>query len=371
VVVLLFFFSAPTIMLEEKEAPMAGKFMIYGATGYTGKLVARAAKALGLRPLLAGRNDVRLKTVAGQHGFECRTIDLGDAAGLRSALSGIAVVLHVAGPFSRTSKPMLNACLEAKAHYLDITGEIDVFEACAARDAEARKAGIMVMPGVGFDVVPSDCLAAHLRRRLPDAIDLTLAISGLGKASRGTAKTSIESIAKASRVRRGGRIVELDAPRRDFDFGQGAKSSVVVGWGDVATAYHSTGIPDITVYFDPAPELERLLKLGGIARWLLSTPPAQRMLRRYIDRQPEGPSEAERRAGHAILLGEAVNAAGQKVASRLLTPEGYTLTAMTSLEIARRTLAGEALPGFQTPSRVFGPDFISGFAGCSREDLSA
>jgi short subunit dehydrogenase-like uncharacterized protein len=351
---------------------MAGKFMIYGATGYTGKLVARAAKALGLRPLLAGRSDVKLKTVAGQHGFECRTIDLADAAGLRSALSGIAVVLHIAGPFSRTSKPMLDACLEAKAHYLDITGEIDVFEACAARHAEARKAGIMAMPGVGFDVVPSDCLAAHLQRRLPDAVALTLAISGLGKASRGTAKTSIESIAQVSRVRRDGRIVELTAaPRRDFDYGQGAKSSVVVGWGDVATAYHSTGIPDITVYFDPAPELERLLKLGGLARWLLSTPPAQRMLRRYIDRQPEGPSDAERRAGRAVLLGEAVNAAGQRVVSRLLTPEGYTLTAATSLEIVRRILAGEAVPGFQTPSRVFGADFISGFAGCSREDLKA
>jgi short subunit dehydrogenase-like uncharacterized protein len=182
---------------------MAGRLMIYGATGYTGKLVARTAKALGLRPLLAGRNDAKLKSVAELHGFECRTIDLADAAGLRSALSGIAVVLHLAGPFSRTSKPMLDACLEAKAHYLDITGEIDVFEACAARDAEAREAGVMVMPGVGFDVVPSDCLAAHLQRRLPDAVALTLAISGLGKASRGTAKTSIESIARASRARGG------------------------------------------------------------------------------------------------------------------------------------------------------------------------
>jgi short subunit dehydrogenase-like uncharacterized protein len=349
---------------------MAGRFMIYGATGYTGKLVVRAAKTLGLRPLLAGRNGVRLKAVAGQHGFECRTIDLADAAGLRSALSGIAVVLHLAGPFSRTSKPMLDACLGAGVHYLDITGEIDVFEACAARDAEARKAGLMVMPGVGFDVVPSDCLAAHLKRRLPDAAELTLAISGPAMASRGTAKTAIESIAKTNRARRGGRIVELKAPpRRDVDYGLGAKSSVAIGWGDVATAYYSTGIPDITVYFDPTPELERLLKLGPVARWLLSTAPAQRVLRRYIDRQPEGPSEAERRAGHAILIGEAVSAAGQKVVSRLLTPEGYTLTAMTSLEIVRRILAGEAVPGFQTPSRVFGPDFLSGFDGCGREDL--
>jgi short subunit dehydrogenase-like uncharacterized protein len=142
-----------------------------------------------------------------------------------------------------------------------------------------------------------------------------------------------------------------------------------VGWGDVATAHHSTAIPDITVYFDPAPALERLLKLGPLARWLLSTAPAQQLLRRAIDRLPEGPSEAERRASHAVLLGEAANAAGRKVAARLSTPEGYSLTVLTSLEIVRRSLAGEAVPGFQTPSRVFGADFITGFPGCLRADL--
>jgi short subunit dehydrogenase-like uncharacterized protein len=349
---------------------MSARFMIYGATGYTGKLLARTAKSLGMRPLLAGRSNIRLKAVAGQHGFDHRTIDLADAAALRSALAGIDVVLHVAGPFSQTSKPMLDACMVSGTHYLDITGEIDVFEACVSRDAEARNAGIMAMPGVGFDVVPSDCLAAHMKQLIPDAVELTLAIGGLNKASRGTAKTSIESIAKATRARRGGRIVSLKSPpRRDFDYGKGLKWSSVISWGDVSTAYYSTGIPSITVYFEASPELEQFLKLGTLMRWLLSRAPAQRMLKRRVDRQPEGPSEDERRAGYAILLGEATNAAGRKAVSRLQTPEGYTLTAMTSLEIVRRVLAGEAKTGFQTPSLMFGPDLITAFPGCVREDL--
>ncbi|HEY4343844.1 MAG TPA: saccharopine dehydrogenase NADP-binding domain-containing protein [Parvibaculum sp.] len=350
---------------------MSGKFMIYGATGYTGKLVARTAKALGMRPVLAGRNEARLKSVAGQHGFEFRAFELSDTSALLEALSEVDAVLHIAGPFSQTSKPMLDACIRTGTHYLDITGEIDVFEACAARDKDAQLAGIAVIPGVGFDVVPSDCLAAHMRSRLPDAIELTLAISGLGQMSRGTAKTGVESVGKGTRVRRDGRIVALKTPpRAEFDFGQGARPAIAIGWGDVATAFHSTHIPHITVYFEASPQLEQMADLGGFKRWVASLGFMQRKLKAQIDQQPEGPSDAERRAGFAVLVGEAVNAAGDKVTSRLRTPEGYTLTAMTSLEIVRRTLAGDVRPGFLTPSLAFGPDFITEFDGCVLQDLN-
>jgi short subunit dehydrogenase-like uncharacterized protein len=351
---------------------MSDKFMIYGATGYTGKLVARTAKALGMRPLLAGRNEARLKSVAGQHGLDYRAFDLADTAALNEALSQVDAVLHIAGPFSQTSKPMLDACIRMRKHYLDITGEIDVFEACAARDAEAKQAGIMVMPGVGFDVVPSDCLAAHMKARMPDATEITLAISGLSGMSRGTAKTGVESVGLGTRVRRDGRIVSLKAPpRRQFDFGKGPQNAVAIGWGDVATAFHSTGVPSITVYFEASPQLEQMAALGGFKRWLASRGFMQRRLKKAIDQQPEGPTDAERRAGSGILIGEAVNASGDRVLSRLRTPEGYTLTAMTSLEIVRRVLNGAAQPGFQTPSRVFGPDFITEFDGCLMQDLNS
>ena len=351
---------------------MPDRILIYGATGYTGKLVARRPKQQGLRPILGGRSPAKLKSVAGQMAFEHRTVDLNDRAGLEKVLKEVDVVLHIAGPFSQTSRQMVDACIATGTHYLDITGEIDVFEACAARDAEARKAGVMLMPGVGFDVVPSDCLAAHMKRRMPDASELTLAISGLGSMSRGTAKTGVESIRFGTRIRREGKILSSKAPLvREIDFGQGVKKSVAVGWGDVSTAYHSTGIPNITVYFEATAQLEQAANIGPFLRWLLSTGPAQRMLKKKIDQQPEGPDDAQRAEGYSILLGEAVNEAGDRVVSRLRTPEGYSLTALTSLEIVRRAMQGNAVPGYQTPSSVFGPDFITEFPGCELEDLNS
>lgn len=350
---------------------MGDRFMIYGATGYTGKLVARAAKAQGLTPLLAGRNEARLKSIAAQHGLEYQPISLDDREALEAGLAQVDVVLHIAGPFSQTSKPMVDACIRTGTHYLDITGEIDVFEACAARNEEAEAAGVMLMPGVGFDVVPSDCLAAHMKARLPDARELTLGISGLDNMSHGTAKTGVESIGKGTRMRRGGRIITArKTPRSEIDFGSGLKQTVAVGWGDVSTAWHSTGIPDITVYFESSPQLEQMAKMGGLMRWVLARGLMQSILKKRIEKLPEGPSDAERAAGYSVLYGEAIGPEGETVRSLLRTPEGYTLTAMTSLEIVRRVLAGEAQPGFRTPSSVFGPDFITGFEGCVRQDLN-
>ena len=153
---------------------MKGTILIYGATGYTGKLIAKVAADHGARPILAGRNLDRVKAVAGPLGLAARAFDLRDPARIDAALKGVSVALNVAGPFSATSRPMADACLRNRVHYLDITGEIEVFEVLAARDAEARARGVTLLPGVGFDVVPSDCLAAHLKRQLPDAIDLKL-----------------------------------------------------------------------------------------------------------------------------------------------------------------------------------------------------
>ncbi len=350
---------------------MSGQFMIYGATGYTGKLTARAAAEKGLKPILAGRNAQKLQAVAEPLGLEWAAVSLDRPAALDTALEKVDAVLHIAGPFSATSKPMLDACLRTRTHYMDITGEIGVFEACAARDKEAREAGIMVLPGVGFDVVPSDCLAAHMKRRLPEAQRLEIGIGGMGGLSHGTAKTMVESISVGTRVRRGGKIIALNKPpRRTVDYGSGEKDSIAVGWGDVSTAYHSTGIPDITVYFEASPEMERMAGLGRSARWVMGLGPVQRFLKRQIEKLPEGPTDEERAAGHAILIGEAEDGAGNRVRTRLETPEGYTLTTMTGLALAQKAVNGEAKPGFQTPSKAYGADFILDFDRVSRADLN-
>lgn len=348
-----------------------GKILIYGATGYTGKLTARAAREQGLQPILAGRSAEKVKAIADELGFEWRAFDLSDRSKLESALAEVAVVLHIAGPFSATSKLMADACLRTTTHYLDITGEVAVFEALAARDAEAKLAGVMLLPGVGFDVVPSDCLAAHMKKRLPDAHDLKLYIGGLGSASRGTLKTMIEGIAQGTRVRRNGALETLEGVHEDqCDFGQGTKPTVAVSWGDVSTAYHSTRIPNIEVHFEARPEMQRMVKMPAMIKAFLGLGFMQGFLKRQIDRQPEGPTAEQRKNGYSVLIGVARNDKNEIVRTRLRTPEGYSLTAQTGLEIAKRVANGELKPGFQTPSSMFGADFILDFTGVAREELN-
>ena len=267
---------------------------------------------------------------------------------------------------------MADACLRNRVHYLDITGEIDVFEALAARDAEARARGVVLLPGVGFDVVPSDCLAAHLKRRLPDATHLKLYLSPGANMSRGTAKTMIEAIAAGTRLRRYRRIVtRTKAEEGSCDFGKGERPTVQITWGDVSTAYHSTGIPNIEVQFEASPAIRRVTQTPAFIKSFLGLGFMQSLLKAQVDRMPEGPSEVTRRAGHAVIVGEARNSDGQTVRSRLRTPEGYTLTVLTAFDAAKRVAAGEVKAGFQTPSRAFGPDYILSFDGVKRDDLNS
>jgi short subunit dehydrogenase-like uncharacterized protein len=338
-----------------------GAILIYGATGYTGRLIAKTAAYRRARPILAGRDLNKVKAVAKPLGLEARAFDLRDPARIDAAIKGVSVVLNVAGPFSATSRPVADACLRNRVHYLDVTGEIEVFEALAARDAEAKARGVMLLPGVGFDVVPSDCLAVHLKRRLPDANDLKLYLSLGATLSRGTAKTMVEAIAAGTRLRRHGLLISRDrAEWGSCDFGDGAKPTVQVSWGDVATAFHSTGIPNIEVHFEALPAIIGLARTPAFIKLFLGLSFMQSLLKAQVDRLPEGPTEAARRAGRAVLVGEARNAAGHTVRSRLRTPEAYTLTAVTAFDAARRVAAGEVKAGFQTPSRAFGPDYIPG-----------
>ena len=347
-----------------------GDFLIYGATGYTGTLIAEHAVERGLSPVLAGRRADAVRSLAERLGLRYRVFSLGIRRALVEGLDGMAAVLHAAGPFSATSAPMADACFAAGVHYCDITGEIDVFEELASRDARAKAAGVVLMPGVGFDVVPSDCLAAHVSARLPDAIRLRLSIGGLTRASRGTAKTMVEAIAQGVRVRSDGRIVlARGTPKGMVDFGAGPRQTVGVSWGDVSTAWHSTGIPSVEVFFEADRNMRSAAAMPALLKRALGTGPMERFLKAQIDRRlPPGPSAEQRARGRAVVVAEARNAAGHSVVSRLVTPEPYALTALTAVEIVRRIALDGAPAGFRTPSSVFGVDFIMGFDGIVRED---
>lgn len=314
-------------------------------------------------------------SLAEEHGLDCRVFELDDTASLDSALDVVPVVLHAAGPFSRTALPMADACLRTGTHYIDITGEIGVFEQLHALDARARAAGVMVLPGAGFDVVPTDLQAAHLARRLPSATHLRLAFHALGGSiSRGTALTMVENAAGGGAVRRDGRITHVPAAWRtrmvDFGFGTRPVSVTTIPWGDVATAYRSTGIPNVEVYTGMPAAQRRMLVASRTISPLLRTRLAQSMLKRIVRARVTGPDDARRKRAVSLVWGEAEDETGRRVTSRLRTPEGYTLTAMTAVEIVRRVLAGDAPIGFQTPSLAYGADWILDLPGVEREDES-
>jgi short subunit dehydrogenase-like uncharacterized protein len=349
---------------------MPSNFLLYGANGYTGKLIARMVRERGLHPILAGRDKDAIEQLAAELGLEHRVFPLDEEAALDAALSEVSVVLHCAGPFSRTSRPMADACLRTKTHYLDITGEATVIETLAARDREAKSADVMLLPCVGFDVVPSDCLAAHLKRRLPSATHLALAIQGMGRVSRGTATTMVENINRGGLIRRDGKLTPVPAAwkTREIDFGRGAVTATTIPWGDVATAFYSTGIPNIEVYAAIPAKVRRMMKLTRSFGSLLGSQPVQSFLKKRIKAQPPGPNEEERARGKSFVWGEVTDDSGQKVVSRLRGPEGYTLTALTALAIVERVLNGQFSVGFQTPSKAYGADLILEIEGVTRED---
>jgi len=352
----------------KSEGKSMKNFLIYGANGYTGELIAREAARRGLKPILSGRSQNKVEPLAKELNLTCRTFSLEDKKSLEYTLKEVDFVIHCAGPFSLTSKPMVEACLRTGKHYLDITGEVAVFEAMARRGEQAKEAGIMIMPGVGFDVVPSDCLALHLKNRLPGATNLMLAFYGMGKISHGTQATMTMNVGRGGAIRRDGEIVQVPAAwkTREIDFGEFTKTGVTIPWGDVSTAFYSTGIPNIEVYTVLPEENLRLLKLSRYIGWLLATKPVQNYLQKQI---PEGgPNEAERAKGKTYLWGEATDNAGDKVESRLECPEGYTTTALTALKIAEKILAGNFCVGFQTPAKCYGADLVLEIENTSRSD---
>jgi short subunit dehydrogenase-like uncharacterized protein len=345
--------------------------LIYGATGYTARLIIGEALARGLRPVLGGRNEQAVRALAEGFTLEWRAASLDDAHATDAALRGITVVLNCAGPFIHTWRAMSDACLRNRAHYLDITGEIAVFENLFARDAEARRAGIMLLPGAGFDVVPSDCLAAHLAQRVPNAEHLALGFVAAGGASRGTLSTIIENLGAPGAVRRKGRIIPVPAGwrMRRIDFGDGtARPATTIPWGDVSTAFHSTGIPNIEVYITMSPGMRRALVASRFIAPVLRMNLVRRALRNRVRNGPAGPDAAARGRTRSMLWGEVVAPDGRSAESVLHGPDGYTLTAMTSVLLALKALSGNAPTGFQTPSRAYGSAVIMEIPGIVRTD---
>jgi len=338
--------------------------LLYGSYGYTGELIAEAAVDRGIDPILAGRREQPLVEQADELGVEYRAFDLSETDRVTEALDEVAVVLNCAGPVKRTYEPLVEAALDTGTHYLDITGEIEVFRSVATYDEAAEDAGIMLMSGVGFDVVPTDCVAARLADRLPDADSLSLGFHPRGLPSGGTLKTAIEDFTNGGYVRRNGELTGVQPAHsiRRIDFGRGTTGAVAIPWGDLETAYHTTGIPNIDVFLGVPTPVALSLRGAGlfspVITPVLSAGPVQSTVQEIIDTVFEGPSERARERNRVAVWGEATTAEGESAVVRIQTPGGYVTTTRAALSITERILDGEAPAGYQTPAGAYSADLV-------------
>lgn len=347
-------------------------FLLYGAYGYTGELVAREAVARGLDPVLAGRDGDPLRELGRELRCSVREFPLQPPETVAESVRDIDVVLNCAGPFVATAEPLVEACLETGTDYLDVTGEFAVFASLAGRDAAATEADVTLLPGVGFDVVPTDCLAARLVDRLPEATAIALGFDADGDVSRGTARTAVRGLGEGTLVREDGALVRLPigSRTRDIDFGRGTRSAVAVPWGDIVTAASTTGVENVTVYAAVPPRVQRLLRAARPLAPLLRSRPVRFLLDRIVSARVDGPSPESRAGNRAYVWGEARTDDGETVVERLETPDPYDLTVEASLAAVERTLAGDAPAGFTTPAGAFGWAFVDAVDGVTWADQS-
>jgi len=343
--------------------------VVYGSYGYTGQLVIQECRKRGLKTLLSGRNTSRLQEQSHASGFPSEAVDINNAAGLVQLAGKARVVLHCAGPFVRTASQMATACLAAGTHYLDITGEHSVFSKMAELNDQAVRQGIVIMPGTGFDVVPTDCMALHLKQKMPDATSLLLAFgmkpTGV---SRGTAKTALMSMGNPTMVRKEGRLVEEPGENRvmEIDFGPFRAPALRISWGDIVTAWHTTRIPDISVHMAVNERFLRQMRWSMLFRRLLRPAFVQRFLSRKIDQRPAGPDDRALKEGRSFVYGRVMNGKGEKCEAWLEAGNGYALTAEMSVIISQKLSHESPLKGYHTPASAFGADLILEATGVTR-----
>ncbi|MBI5667708.1 MAG: saccharopine dehydrogenase NADP-binding domain-containing protein [Chloroflexi bacterium] len=353
-------------------------WMIYGATGYTGTLVAEEAVRRGHKPLLAGRSEGKLKPLADRLKLDYVAVSLDDTPALQKAVTAVAAVYHAAGPFIHTAAPMLRACLAGATHYLDITGEIPVYQLAFSFDSAAREQGVAILPGVGFDVIPSDCLLKYVADQLPDATHLEVVVDALNTASgagtntsAGTTKSMLEILPRVGNVvRREGNLMNIrfGEGARWFQFPYGRRYAMPAPWGDVEMGYHTTGIPNITAYLTFPPSLVRQFRLvGPLLRLALQAGALRDLAGQLVDRQMTGPSEARRSSGRSWVYARVHNTRGEMRQAWLETVEAYRFTAEAGVRVVERVLDG-SYRGALTPARAFGADFVLEIPGTRRHD---
>ena len=255
--------------------------------------------------------------------------------------------------------------------HIDITGEIEVFRYCKSLHQDALNAGVIFCPGVGFDVIPTDCIAMALNEVLPNADELILGFESTAKKmSPGTMATSIESLGFGGKIRKDGKIKKVPLAYRsaELNFGNGRKNMATIPWGDVATAYYSTKIPNISVYIPMEKKQIKSMKRYNFFSFLLRTKFVINFLKNRVKAKIKGPSSDERSESKMYVWGR-IKKDHKVYEGKLITKNGYEVTADGSLEVINFVQNNEINPGYYTPSLLCGKSLIEVLPGSSKINI--
>jgi short subunit dehydrogenase-like uncharacterized protein len=339
-------------------------FFIYGAYGYTGRLITEYAVKQGLKPIIGGRDASKIEELAKTYELEYVVLNAKDPQKWDDVLTKVSLVLNCAGPFALTVKDIVPTCIDHSVNYLDITGELEVFEYIESLNQDALEKNTVLMPGVGFDVVPTDCLSSQLHHKLPTATHLELAFQGTSGVSRGTALSMARRYHNGGTIRENGKMISVPIAYEDktIEFGEKERLCVSIPWGDVFTAYHSTKIENIKVFTGVSEKTLKSLRTYRKFKGLAKTGLAQWSFEKIIKNKIDGPSAIKRATCITHLWGKVTDSTtNQSMQAELTTPESYHLTALTAIESTIRVLKGKCKPGYQTPVTAFGKDYILSF----------
>jgi short subunit dehydrogenase-like uncharacterized protein len=346
-------------------------WMIYGANGTTGELIAEEAIRRRHRPVLAGRSDEKLTPLAERLGLSWLKVDLLDEEQLGKTVGDFELVFNAAGPYVHTAAPMVRACLEAGTSYLDVAGEVMVLEQVLALHQQAQEEGIAIIPGVGFNVLASDDLALYVADQIENPTRLDIATSWItNQISPGSAKTMIESAHIGTLARFEGQIKRTGVRDglRQLPFLDGMHTVLPTTLGDLATAYRTTGIPNISTYTAfPGWMATIYSRTEPIFRTLYRFSLLRRMASKGAEMSARRGSNHERTGEPSQVWVRVRNEEGDEKQAWLETEESYQFTAAASVRSVEKVLSIRP-QGVLTPALAFGADFVLEIPGTRRVD---
>ena len=337
-------------------------WLIYGANGYTGRILVEQAAKQGHKPVIAGRSPEKIKPLAEQYDLPYSILDLHDINALSEKVADFKLISNFAGPFPLTARPIAEACLENGINYIDVSGDLNTIQYIFDLNEKARAKSIVMIPAAGFITYATECLAHYIAEQIDETKFIELGVYIIGGTSRGTAISTVDSIKDGCLIRKDHQLipVKFGKDTKKIPFPDGRKPAWAVPLAELLTVHKALTIPDIKV-FNVMPHFLHLLRLiAPLIQKTMKIEVFKRIAKKIAAKQPEGPTREQNLNTKSYLWARAGDKIGNEKQAWLETPEAYYFTALLNIRFAE-VILGSDLKGSITPSEAFGKDLIFDF----------